>query len=257
MRNMIRKITFAAIVLLCSLARGETITVSAAISLKEAMADEAKQYAADTGDQVSFNLGASGLLAAQIEQGAPVDLFISAGKSQIAAVIKDGLADPATQTAVATNDLVLIVPKGSTNPPSKFEDLTDGRFTKIAIGEPKTVPAGQYAMQTFTSLHIEGALATRLVMGINVRQVLLYVSRAEAQAGVVYATDAMQAADSVTVAAVAPADSHDPIVYPAVILKAGKTEAAARFLKFLQSDKGRAILTARGFGVPTPATQPG
>jgi molybdate transport system substrate-binding protein len=240
--------------LLAALVRAETISVSAAISLKEAMADEAKQYTADTGDKVSFHVGASGTLAAQIEQGAPVDLFISAGKSQVDAIVKDGLADASTETPIATNTLVLIVPKDSTNPPAKFEDLTDPRFTKIGIGDPKTVPAGQYAMQTFTSLQIESALTPKLAMGMSVRQVLLYVSRGEVQAGVVYATDAMQAADTVTVVATAPASSHDPIVYPAIILKAGKTDAAGSFLKFLRSDKGKAILTAHGFGLPT--TQP-
>ena len=158
---------------------------------------------------------------------------------------------------MATNSLVLIVPKGSANPPTKFEDLINGRFTHIAIGDPKTVPAGQYAMQTFKSLQIEGMLATRLVMGANVRQVLLYVLRGEVEAGVVYATDAAEAADTVTLAATAPETSHDPIVYPAVILKGGKTDAAGKFLKFLLSDKGRGILASHGFGVPTPTTQPG
>jgi molybdate transport system substrate-binding protein len=254
---MLRKIAFAIVLLFASIVRAENITVSAAISLKEAISDVAKQFTADTGDQVSLNFGASGLLAAQIEQGAPVDLFVSAGAPQVDKLIKDGLADPASRTAVVTNTLVLIVPHGSPNPPAKFEDLTDPRFTKIAIGDPKTVPAGQYAMQTLTFLHLEEPLAARLVMGVNVRQVLLYVSRGEVQAGVVYATDAAEAGSTVDVAATAPENSHDPIIYPAVILKAGKTEEAARFLKYLQSDKARSILTAHGFGVPAPTTQPG
>ncbi|MGA3067887.1 MAG: molybdate ABC transporter substrate-binding protein [Tepidisphaeraceae bacterium] len=253
---MIRKLAFIGVLFWCAILRAETITVSAAISLKEALGDVAKQYAADTNDQVNLNFGASGLLASQIEQGAPVDLFVSAGAKQVDALVKDGLADPATRTAVATNELVLIVPAGAKNPPAKFEDLTDPRFAHIAIGDPKTVPAGQYAMQTLVSLNLEEPLATRLVEGANVRQVLIYVSLGEADAGVVYATDAAQAGKKVIVAAVAPETSHDPIVYPAVILKAGKTDAAARFLSYLQSDKARAILIAHGFGVPAAATRP-
>jgi molybdate transport system substrate-binding protein len=254
---MLRRIAFLAVLFCAALLHAESITVSAAISLKEAITDVAKQYTADTQDQVALNFGASGTLAAQIEQGAPVDLFVSAGAKQVDALVTDGLADPATRTPVVTNDLVLIVPKAFPNPPHQFEDLTDPRFVHIAIGDPKTVPAGQYAMQTLTSLHLEGLLAPKLVMGQNVRTVLLYVTRGEADAGVVYSTDAAEAGSSVIVAATAPEKSHDPIIYPAIILKAGKTAAAQRFLDYLKSDKARAILIARGFGVPPPTTRPG
>jgi molybdenum ABC transporter molybdate-binding protein len=234
------------------------VTVSAAISLKEVLNDIDKQYKADDGVDVDLSLGASGTLAAQIQQGAPVDLFISAANKQVDQLISLKLADPATRTVVARNELVLIAPKGLANPPTSFDDLKDDRFAHIAVGEPKVVPAGQYAMQTLKYLHLDDVLASKLVMGENVRQVLLYVSREEAQAGLVYATDAAALPDSVQVCAVAPAESHDPIVYPAVIIKNGDAQAAQNYLNYLQTDKAKAIFLAHGFEAATvAATQSG
>jgi molybdate transport system substrate-binding protein len=225
----------------------QTVSVSAAISLKESMQEIARQYHADTGQDVKLNFGASGTLAAQIKQGAPVDLFISAARDQVAALVAAGIADGDTSRNIAGNRLVLIVPKDSTNLPSKFEDLTDARFAHIVIGEPKIVPAGHYAMETFKNLGIDQKISQKLVMGQDVRQVLAYVVRGDADAGVVYATDAAAAGGSVKLAATADDSSHDPIVYPAVVINAGNRQAAQEFLTFLTSPKAQAILGAHGF----------
>jgi molybdenum ABC transporter molybdate-binding protein len=230
----------------------QTVTISAAISLKEAMQQIARQYQTQTGTQVKLNFGASGTLAAQIEQGAPVDLMISAGVEQIDALVKAGLADPATRRDIAGNRLVLIVPKDFANPPSKFQDLLDARFAHIAIGDPKIVPAGEYAMQTFKSLGIDEKLAPKLVMGKDVRQVLSYVIRGEAEGGVAYATDAAAADESVKLAAVADESTHRPIVYPAIIIKAGNQRSAADFLAFLSGSDAQDIFKTHGF-TPPPA----
>jgi molybdate transport system substrate-binding protein len=239
-------------------ARGDAITVSAAISLKDVLGDIAKQYQADTGQSVSFNFGASGTLAVQIQQGAPVDLFISAGVKQVDTLVDAKLADADSRVTVATNSMVLIVPKDQANPPTKFEDLSDARFAHIAVGKPKVVPAGDYAMQVLKFFNLEEAVTDRLEMGSDVRQVLLWVSHGEADAGLVYATDAAVAADSVKIALVAPEESHKPIVYPAVIISSGHKADAQAFLQYLLGPKGKAALLARGFGVPveTPSTQP-
>ena len=134
--------------------------------------------------------------------------------------------------------------------------MADGRVKKIAIGQPKSVPAGQYAMQTLAKLKLDTAVAAKLVNGANVRQVLDYVQRGEVDAGFVYATDAQIAGAKVKVIATAPADSHDPIVYPAVVLAASKKqEAAKKFLDFLASPRAKAILRNRGFTVDKPANQ--
>jgi molybdate transport system substrate-binding protein len=235
-------------------AKPQSLTVSAAISLKEAMEQIARQYQSETGTQVKLNFGASGTLAAQIEQGAPVDLMISAGGEQVDALVKAGLADPATRRNIASNRLVLIVPRDFPNPPTKFEDLLDRRFVHIAIGDPKIVPAGEYALDTFKSLGLDQKLASKLVMGKDVRQVLSYVIRGDADAGVAYETDAMAADGSVKLSAVADESSHPQIVYPAIIIKAGNQQMAGDFLGFLSGSEAQGILQSHGFAPPSKPT---
>jgi molybdate transport system substrate-binding protein len=255
---MLKKFLFVAIVLCTGLiSLGDQVNVSAAISLKEALTEVANLYQADTGNKADLNFGASGTLAVQIQQGAPVDLFISAGNKEVTALVTAGLVDPASRQVVAGNQLVLIVPKDFVDPPAKLDDLLNDRFKHVAIGEPKVVPAGQYAMQTLKSAGLDEKLAPKLIMAENVRQVLSYVMRGEADAGFVYATDAAQAGDSVRIAIRADESAHNPIVYPAVIVKAGRHEAAEQFLSYLAGDKARQIFQKRGFTTPTtrPAAQ--
>lgn len=239
----------------------ETITVSAAVSLRETITQIARQYQARTCDRVDINFGASGMLAAQIEQGAPVDAFVSAANQQIEELIQSGRADRASRRIVVTNALVLVVPARAANPPRDFLELTSGKVKKIAIGQPRSVPAGLYAMQVLTSLKLTDAVRDRLVYAANVRQVLDYVQRDEVDAGVVYRTDAIEAGDAVKVTATAEASSHQPIEYPAVTVTGSThTAAAARFLEHLGSTEARLIFAKHGFGLPPPAptstTQP-
>jgi molybdate transport system substrate-binding protein len=238
----------------------ETLSVSAAVSTKEAVTDIAKAFEAETHDHVDFTFGSSGQLAAQIRNGAPVDLFISAANKEVDDLTKAGLADDATRRIVAGNELVLIVPADSRSSLSSFEQLKDPAVKRVAIGEPKTVPAGQYAMQVLTALKLESELRSRLTYGANVRQVLQYVELGEVSAGIVYATDALQAGPKVKVVATAKASMHEPVVNPAVVIKAsGKKPLAAKFLDYLLSAKGQSALAARGFTRATdaaPATSP-
>jgi molybdate transport system substrate-binding protein len=237
-------------------AKDDEITVSAAISLKEALTDAASKYVSLGGDHVVFNFGASGALEAQIKQGAPVDLFISAGV-QVDELIAAGQADRSSRRVIARNALVLVVPIAAKDPPRGFDDLLSDRVHKIAIGEPKAVPAGTYAMQTLTALHLAEPLRDRLVFGANVRQVLDYVRRDEIDAGIVYATDAASAKDQVKVVATADPTTHEPIEYPAVVIT-GSTHAAAagKFLDFLVSTEAQGIFAARGFESPSATSQP-
>ena len=226
---------------------GGQVTVSAAISLKETLTEIAALYQADTGNNADLNFGASGTLEAQIQQGAPVDLFISASNKEANDLTTAGLADPASRRVVARNQLVLIVPKDFADPPAKLDDLLQDRFHHVAVGEPKVVPAGKYAMETLKSVGLDEKLAAKLIMGENVRQVLSYVARAEAEAGLVYATDAKAAGELVKVALTVDDSTHEPIVYPAVIVKAGKHAEAEQFLEYLQSDKARDVFVKHGF----------
>ncbi|MDP9172329.1 MAG: molybdate ABC transporter substrate-binding protein [Planctomycetota bacterium] len=237
-----------------AVAAAQNITVSAAVSLKEALTEIATLYETETGGKVDLNFGASGTLAVQIVQGAPVDVFISASMKPVDELVAAGLADNSSRTSIAGNQLVLIVPKDQQNPPRRFGELANLRFRHIAIGEPKVVPAGQYAMQLFKTLHLDSALSDRLVMGENVRQVLAYVGRGEADAGIVYATDAAAANDSIKIVATADDSTHDPIVYPAVQIKTGNRTAAQKLIQFLQSRKAREIFKVHGFTLPSPPT---
>jgi molybdate transport system substrate-binding protein len=125
---------------------------------------------------------------------------------------------------------------------------------RVAVGKPKSVPAGEYAAEVFDSLKIAEAVKGKLVYGANVRQVLDYVRRGEVDAGVVYATDAAEAGDGVTVVATAPEGSHRPIEYVgAVITGAKHAGAAGKFLEYLTGDAGRGALGKRGFGAPGAA----
>ncbi|HKE03595.1 MAG TPA: molybdate ABC transporter substrate-binding protein, partial [Blastocatellia bacterium] len=131
---------------------GREITVSAAVSLRDAFREISKQYEERTGAKINFNFGASGALQKQIESGAPVDVFASAGIPQMDALATKGLIAPETRRDFARNTLVLVVPADSTSGITSFADLGGAKVTKLAIGNPKTVPVGQYAEQTLTRL---------------------------------------------------------------------------------------------------------
>ncbi len=123
-------------------------------------------------------------------------------------------------------------------------------FKKIAIGEPKSVPAGDYAMQTLTALKLADGVKDRLVLGSNVRQVLTYVEGGDVAAGIVYLTDAMESGNKVRVVATAEEKTHEPIVYPGVVIKASKKkDAALKFLDYLKTDKSQKTLADKGFNV--------
>lgn len=227
-----------------------SITVSAAISLKDALDEIGRAYEdSHSGAKVTFNYGGSGTLQHQIEQGAPVDLFFSAAEKQMDALESEGLILAGTRRDVATNVLVLIAPADS-GLPKDFQDLARPEIKVVALGEPATVPAGLYAQETLDHLGLLGAVKTKAVYAKDVRQVLTYVETGNADAGIVYLTDA-RISSQVRVVATAPADSHEPIVYPAAILKSTKNLPSARaFLDYVAGPEARAVFVKFGFGAP-------
>jgi len=232
-------------------ARGEAITVAAAVSLKEALSDVAVRYKAETGEGVEFTFGSSGQLANQVLNGAPVDLFVSAANRQVDDLDKAGAIVDSSRRVVAGNSLVLVVPAGSDKAPTSLGALTTPAVTRVAVGEPGSVPAGQYAREALERAGVWAAVRDKLVLGTNVRQVLDYVERGEVSAGIVYATDAKQAGAKVRVACVIDPRDHGPIVYPAAIVKASAKRAAARlFLDYLTSEAGQSCLKKHGFSPP-------
>jgi molybdate transport system substrate-binding protein len=223
------------------------LTISAAISLKDSLDKIIQLYRAQTPDvAMHTNYGASGTLQRQAEEGAPVDIFVSASSDQMDALESEGLILAGTRFNLVRNSLVLIAPKG-THEISGFSDLTQPDVKTIAIGEPQTVPAGKYAKEVLTHFGIYDSVKPKLALAKDVRQVLTYVATGNADAGIVYATDA-RISSQVVVVATAPADSHDPVVYPAAIMKSSKDAAAAKaFLEFLAGEKARAVFKKYGF----------
>lgn len=224
-----------------------SVTVSAAISLKDALDDLRLLYGrVHPGVRLTLNYGGSGTLQRQIEQGAPVDLFISASEGQMNAIESEGLVLSGTRVDLLENSLVLIVPARESFV-RNLNDLAGTEVRIIALGEPSTVPAGAYATQTLKSLDLLSALRNKIVYAKDVRAVLTYVETGNADAGFVYQTDA-QTSSKVRVAASAPPDSHDPIVYPAAVLLSSPHPAAAReFLAFLQGPDAQKIFAKDGF----------
>lgn len=230
-----------------------SLTISAAISLKEPLDSFSQNYNQQHPDiRVVCNYGASGTLQQQIEQGAPVDIFISAGEKQMDALQNENLLTAGTRRDLLANQLVLIAPANSTTL-HNFNDLAKSSVKSIALGEPRTVPAGMYAQQVLEHLHLLPAVKSRLVYAANVRQVLAYVETGNAGAGLVYSTDA-RISTRVRVVAAAPSASHDPILYPVATLNASKSPQAARaLLDALESPQSLALFEKYGF---TPATAP-
>jgi len=228
-----------------------TLTISAAASLKEALIETETAYKQGHGS-ITFanNFGSSGTLAAQIDQGAPVDVFISAAAKPMDELAAKGLIVTGTRRNLLRNTLVLIAPLDSKL--HDFQGLRDKSIRVIALGDPVSVPAGQYGKQTLLSLHLWDQLNAKLVLGKDVRQVLTYVETGNADAGLVYATDAMMTS-KVHVVASAPESTHEPIVYPTAVLKGSRNDAASRmYINYLASPASQAIFQRRGFIIATP-----
>jgi molybdate transport system substrate-binding protein len=224
-----------------------SITVSAAISLKDALDELGRSYEQrHPGGKVTFNYGSSGTLEHQIEQGAPVDIFLSAAEKQMDALESAGLLVAETRHDLVGNRLVLVVPTSS-NILKGFSDLARPEVKIVALGEPGTVPAGMYAHQTLEHLGLLAAVERKAVYAKDVRAVLTYVETGNADAGIVYQTDARTTA-KLRVVATAPAATHDPIAYPAAVIRSTKHITTARaFLEFLESADARAVFEKYGF----------
>lgn len=225
------------------------ITISAAISLKNAFEDIATVFQErNPGAKLLFNFGASGDLARQIEAGAPVDVFASAAQKDMDDIGRKGLVASNSRKNFVGNAVVLIKPANSNIPINSLEDLRRREVGKIAIGNPKTVPAGRYAEEVLRHFNLQEVLKERLIFAENVRQVLDYVARGEVDAGLVYSTDAMVRSKEVKVVMKLPEDSHQPVVYPIGVIKGTKEESLSRaFVDLVVSAEGQRILTKYGF----------
>jgi molybdate transport system substrate-binding protein len=229
--------------------RQSEVVISAAASLKDALTEIQSAYeAAHPTVKLRLNFGSSGALQRQIEQGAPADLFIPAAPENVTALVSQGLVAQADVWTVVTNQVVLVRPANSAAPISGWEDLKSPGITRLAIGNPQHVPAGQYGKGVLEHLGLWAAVQPRLILGEDVRQVLHYVETGEVAAGIVYRSDAASARDVIVVAE-APAGSHPPVTYPLAVLKGAPDDRAARALAdYLRSPAAQAIFKKYGFG---------
>jgi molybdate transport system substrate-binding protein len=253
---MSRALRIAVIVLLAlclpAVARAQEMTLSVAISMKEAVETLGRQFMQRRpGVTLRYNFGASGELQKQIEAGAPVDLFISAAQRQMDELQQKSLIDAATRRVFARNVLTVIKPAGSTLDIAKPADLVGPKVQRIVIGNPKTVPVGQYAEESLKNLGLWDQVQPKLVLAENVRQALDYVARGEVEAGFVYTTDVAVRSGQVVEAFRPAEDTYRPVTYPAAVVKTSKQPALAQaFVDLLVSRDGQAALSRLGFQPP-------
>jgi molybdate transport system substrate-binding protein len=235
-----------------SAATAQELILSVAVSMKEAVEEVGRRFVAQhPGLTLRYNFGASGELQKQIEAGAPVDVFISAATRQMDELERGEMIIPASRRVFARNVLVAVKPADLPLDLPGPSDLLNRRVQRIALGNPKTVPAGQYAEESLRALGLWDRLQPRMVFGENVRQVLDYVSRGEVQVGVVYATDALTRTGQVRLAFALPEDTHRPIVYPAAVVKASRhPDLSQAFIDLLVGREGQLVLRRLGFELP-------
>lgn len=224
------------------------LTIAAAASLTAPLKEIIANYAAVAPNvKITVNYGASGTLQTQIENGAPTDIFFSAAAKQMDALDSEGLMVTDSITKLLKNEIVLIVPTDSKLTISKFEDAATDAVIKIALGDVKSVPAGQYAQDTFTYLNLWDKISAKAVYGSDVKQVLSWVSSGDVDCGVVYKTDAVSDSTVKTVAD-APDGSHKAVSYPVGIVKAStQQETAKEFIVYLKSSEGMDVFQKYGF----------
>lgn len=227
-------------------AKTTTLTVGAAASLQDAVKELKEVYEVEHPDiKITCSFASSGTLQTQIEEGAPMDLFMSAGKKQMDALAEKSLIVESSRIDLLGNSLVLIAPKDSTL--ASMEGLKESQVQKISIGTPETVPAGKYAKESLISLNLWDAVQDKLVLAKDVRQVLTYVETGNVDAGLVYSSDTVGSKDIKIVTNI-PDDSHKAIVYPLAIISSSKNQQAAQeFIDFLQSQEASDLFSKYGF----------
>lgn len=224
-----------------------SLTISAAVSLTDALEEMQEIYESEHNVQLTFNLAGSGTLAQQIQQGAPIDLFISANQDWMDTLEEEDMIDPATREDVTGNKLVLIAHKDSTFSYQSFEEIDPTDLDEIAIGNPESVPAGGYTKDTLTSLGMWDDVQDQIILAKDVRQVLTYIETRNADIGFVYESDALSSED-ITILATAEEGHHEPIIYPGALIADSKNlEEAQAFLDYILSDEGQDILAQHGF----------
>jgi len=217
-----------------------------AASTKDAVKEIAAAFTSEKNVEVKINADDSSKLATQIVQDAPAHIFLSANEKWADFVKEKGFAQETT--LLLGNSLVIVTPKGNPAGIRRAEDLTKASLQRLAVAGP-TVPAGIYARQALKKSNLWDALEAdkKIVSGDNVRVTLTYMERGEVEAGIVYATDA-KITDKVELVYTFPAETHDPIRYPLVLLKTANPSARS-FFEYVQSSEAKGIFAKYGFSI--------
>jgi molybdate transport system substrate-binding protein len=235
------------VLLMAAAARASDLTVFAAASLTDSLKEIGAEYTHATGQKVVFNFEASSILARQIAEGASADIFFSADETQMDFLANKDLIDPATREDRLGNRLVVVVPLDSDLKINSASDLAGAGVTKLALGDPKAVPAGVYAKAWLTKLQAWDTVQPKVVPTENVRGALAAVASGNADAGIVYKTDAA-ISKKVRIAYEVPVADGPDIRYPMAMIKSSQQpEAAEKFLKYLNSDEAATVFKKFGF----------
>jgi molybdate transport system substrate-binding protein len=218
--------------------------VFAAASLADALREIGTAFEAQTGHRVVLSLGGSNDLARQIRAGTPAEVFVSASVERMDEVERAGLVRPGDRLDLLSNRLVVVVPAASAAAPTSADDIVAVR--RLALGDPEAVPAGIYARQWLERRGLWERVRDRVVPTLDVRAALAAVESGNADAGVVYRTDAA-ISRRVRVALEVPAGEAPRIVYPAALLTASRGPAARAFFEHLRSPAARAVFERLGF----------
>jgi len=230
-----------------SLMKADDLTVFAAASLTDALKEIAADYEKTSADKIAFNFAASGTLELQIRHGAPADLFFSADEAKMNDLEKDGLLLPGSRRDLLANQLAIIVPSDSALTLTSPAQLTDPKIKRLALGETHIVPAGIYAQEYLRKIGIWEQIQPRVVPLESVRAALAAVETDNADAGIVYKTDALHS-HKVKIAFEVPVAAGPSIIYPAALVKDSRHQpAAGKFLDYLGSPKAQAVFRRDGF----------
>ncbi len=223
------------------------LSISAAASLKEVINEMSVSYAGkNPGVTFTKNFGGSGQLAKQVEQGAPADIFISANYEWMEYLKTRGTIDAKSIDTFAYN--VLVFAGRTEQKVGGFRDVV--KLARIAIGSPKSVPAGEYAIEAFRKAGLDKQLEKKLVITKDVRECLMYAERGEVDGAFVYKTDALQLAGNSKILFTVPQDLYPRVSYPMALTASGaKKPEAAAFLAFLKTSEAKAVLMKHGFQV--------
>jgi molybdate transport system substrate-binding protein len=195
------------------------------------------------------NFSSAGTIQSQIENGSDCDVFVSANEKNMNNLENKGLILSETRINLLSTNIILVIPIGSKLDIKDFNDLTNSEVTQIAIGDPQSVSAGIYADKLFQLLGIKDAIASKLILASNVRDVLNYVETGNVDAGIIFSSDAV-VSDKIKVIATAPDEINSQIIMPAAIIKSSSNiEAAKDYLDFLSSEEAISIFESYGFNL--------